>query len=254
MTTALITGGCRGIGYGIAQALAEQGFNLALTGTRPQEDSVVQAALSSLNQHCTALYFQQDLSELAGHQPLIAEVLKKLGSLETLVLNAAIAPATREDLLDMKPASFDKVLGTNLRGSFFLAQAVAQKMLAAAATSAFRSIVFITSVSATMASTARGEYCISKAGTSMAAQLFAARLAAAQINVYELRPGIIATEMTAGQREKYNTAIAEGLVPLGRWGEPKDIGAAVAVLARGDLAFATGGTITVDGGLSIQRL
>ena len=253
---ALITGGCRGIGYGIAAALAENGFRLALTGIRPEKEA--RQAVKKLKTE--AIYFQQDLADLNNHKPLIDKVYQQLGGLDSLILNAGIAPATRSDLLDMTPESFDRVVAVNLRGSFFLAQAAAREMLSRPAASAsvpapgFRSIIFITSVSAKMVSTMRGEYCISKAGAAMAVQLLAARLAAENLCVYEIRPGIIATDMTKGVEEKYNQAIADGLVPAGRWGKPQDIGKAIVPIAQGLMSFATGSVLTLDGGLSIHRL
>lgn len=246
---ALITGGCRGIGYGIAQALSAKGFRLVLTGIRAKEE--VQHSLDKLNNG--AMYFQQDLADLSSHQSLIEQVYEISGRLDSLILNAGIAPDKRGDLLDLTPQSFDRVVGVNLRGNFFLAQSAAQQMISHS-TGGFQSILFITSVSASMVSIQRGEYCISKAGAAMAAQLFAARLADQNIGVYELRPGIVATDMTEGVKEKYDSAISDGLVPMNRWGQPLDIGRAVASIVGGDFTFATGAVITVDGGLSIHRL
>ena len=246
---ALITGGCRGIGYGIAQALSAKGFRLALTGIRSKEE--VQHSLDRLNNG--AVYFQQDLADLSGHQSLIEQVYETLGRLDSLILNAGIAPAKRGDLLKLTSQSFDRVVGVNLRGNFFFAQSAARQMISHS-TGGFQSILFITSISASMVSIQRGEYCISKAGAAMAAQLFAARLADQKIGVYEIRPGIVATDMTEGVKEKYDEVISDGLVPMKRWGQPLDIGKAVASIVGGDFAFATGAVINVDGGLSIHRL
>jgi NAD(P)-dependent dehydrogenase (short-subunit alcohol dehydrogenase family) len=170
------------------------------------------------------------------------------------VSNAGIAPSPRRDVLEMTPESFDRVLGVNLRGALFLAQRTARAMLEATPDATPRSLVFVTSQSATMASVERAEYCISKAGASMAARVLAVRLATHGIGVYEVRPGIIRTDMTAGVAAKYDRLIAAGLVPQGRWGEPDDIARVVAAIARGDLAYSTGGVIEVDGGLALPRL
>ena len=176
--------------------------------------------------------------------------------MHALVNNAGRAPRVRADLLEAGEESFEELVRTNLQGPYFLTQAVARRMLEQrkADPSSFAAIVFVTSVSAEMASPSRGEYCVSKAGLSMAARLYAARLAADGIPVYEVRPGIIDTDMTAGVHDAYDRRIAEGLVPEGRWGQPDDVGRAVASLLRGDLSHATGTVVRVDGGLSIPRL
>jgi 3-oxoacyl-[acyl-carrier protein] reductase len=178
------------------------------------------------------------------------------GTLDALVNNAGRAPRVRADLLDAGEESFEELIRTNLQGPYFLTQAVArQQAMRREADAAFRaSIVFITSVSAEMVSTNRGDYCVSKAGLSMTARLFAARLAAHGIPVYEVRPGIVDTDMTAGVREAYDKRIADGLVPERRWGTPDDVGRVVAALLRGDAPYATGSVINVDGGLSLPRL
>jgi NAD(P)-dependent dehydrogenase (short-subunit alcohol dehydrogenase family) len=173
-----------------------------------------------------------------------------------LVNNAGRAPRVRADLLDAAEDSFEELVRTNLQGPYFLTQAIARDQLARRATdSSFHaSIVFITSVSAEMASVNRGEYCVSKAGLAMAVRLFSARLAGHGIPVYEVRPGIIATDMTAQVKDVYDRRIAEGLVPEGRWGQPDDVGRVVAALVRGDLPYATGTVVHVDGGQSVPRL
>ncbi|MEO8077295.1 MAG: 3-ketoacyl-ACP reductase [Acidobacteriota bacterium] len=253
--TALITGGTRGIGLGIARALAREGWDLLLSGLRPAaEIAPVIAELQELGG--AAAYITADMSEAAARQALVEEVRARHGALNVLVNNAGIGPRVRADLLDASEASFEQVLRTNLQSPYFLTQALARDMLEhGRADATFRaSIVFVTSVSAEMASVNRGEYCVSKAGLAMTARLFAARLAAAGIPVYEVRPGIIATDMTAGVRETYDRRIAEGLVPEGRWGQPDDVGRAVAALVRGDVPYATGTVIHLDGGLSIPRL
>ncbi len=255
--TALITGGTRGIGLGIARALAREGWTLALGGTRPDAD--VAAVLDELRAHGAAgvHYARGDLALRDDRTRIVADTQARLGAgINALVNNAGRAPRVRADLLDAAEASFEDVLRTNIQGPYFLTQAVARAQIERrrADPSFAASIVFITSVSAEMASPNRGEYCVSKAGLSMAARLFAARLAADGIPVYEVRPGIIATDMTEGVRAVYDRRIADGLVPENRWGQPDDVGRVVAALLRGDAPYATGTVITVDGGLSIPRL
>jgi 3-oxoacyl-[acyl-carrier protein] reductase len=253
--TALVTGGTRGIGLGVAHALARDGWNLALCGTRPASD--VAGTLEALRSAgADVTYEAADISSRAARQRLVEAIGTKYGALDALVNNAGRAPRTRADLLDAGEDSFEELIRTNLQGPYFLTQAIAREQAARRqADPSFRAaIVFITSVSAVMASVNRGEYCVSKAGLSMAARLFAVRLAAHGIPVYEVRPGIIATDMTAGVKEIYDKRIAEGLVPERRWGTPEDVGRLVAALLRGDAPYATGSIIDVDGGLSLPRL
>jgi len=247
---ALVTGGQQGIGLGIAQALAKQGFRLAIASRSAPEDTTVQTALQSLPD---ARYYRHDLSNLAAIPRLLDQIEAHQCPLDALIQNAGVAAKVRGDMLDLTPENFDWIMGVNLRGAFFLAQQVAKRMLATPSPH-YRSITFVTSVSAQMASPERADYCISKTGAAMAAQTLALRLAPHNIGVFELRPGIIETGMTAGVKDKYDTRIAEGLVPAGRWGQPSDIGQAVIPLVTGQLAFATGAVIPVDGGLSIERL
>ncbi|MDO5606205.1 MAG: 3-ketoacyl-ACP reductase [Paracoccus sp. (in: a-proteobacteria)] len=244
---ALITGGQQGIGLGIARALSDEGFALVLVAEQPADAPAVMGALEQLP--AGTRYFRHDLREIGAVEALLDGV----GRVDVLVGNAGVPARSRGDLLEMTPDSFDFCMDINLRGNFFLAQAVARRMLAAPA-GAGRAMIFVTSVSAALASPERGEYCMSKAAASMMVQLFALRLAGAGIGVFELRPGIIETAMTAGVRGKYDAAIAGGLVPAGRWGQPGDIGSVAAALARGQFAFATGAVIAVDGGLSVPRL
>lgn len=241
---ALITGGQQGIGFGIAQALHGAGFEVVLTAEQPE--SAAAAALEALP---GAHYIQQDLADIDG----VPALLDAVGPLSTLVSNAGVPAMLRGDLLDMTSASFDRCMAVNLRGAFFLAQEVARRMLAVSADT-YRSLIFVTSVSADMVSDDRAEYCISKAGAAMMVQSFATRLAAEGIGVFDLRPGIVETPMTAPVRDKYDNRIADGLVPAGRWGVPQDIGKIVVPLATGAFDFATGAVIPVDGGLSIPRL
>lgn len=248
---ALVTGGQRGIGLGIARALAGQGFRLALASLPPGEDPEVRAALDALGP--AAAYYRHDLSDLSAIPDLVDRIEGAQGRVDALVLNAGVAARVRGDMLDLTPENLDWILGVNLRGSFFLAQAVARRMLAAPGAH-YRSITFVTSVSASMASPERADYCISKAAASMAARTLALRLAPQGIGVFELRPGIIETGMTAAVHDSYTARIEGGLVPAGRWGQPSDVGRAILPLVTGQLAFATGAILPVDGGLSIERL
>lgn len=247
---ALITGGQQGIGRGIAAALAGAGFELALSSHEPDDAPAVRAALAKLGPGVR--YFRHDLRAAEQVSALLDRIEAELGPVTSLVANAGIPARQRGDLLDVSADAFDDVLGVNLRGNFFLAQEAARRMLDLPA-EPYRALIFVTSVSAAMVSIERAEYCISKAGASMLASLFAVRLAAAGIGVFELRPGIIDTAMTAGVKDKYDKQIADGLVPAARWGQPADIGSAVLPLVDGSMAYATGSVIALDGGLSIPR-
>jgi len=252
---ALVTGGTRGIGLGIARALARDGWALALCGLRPRDE--VTGVLEELSAATTDVqYWTADIGSPADRIQLLASLVAHYGTLHALVNNAGRAPRIRADLLSATEESFEEVVRTNLQGPYFLTQAVARLMVNQQVPdkAAGRAIVFVTSVSAAMASPHRGEYCVSKAALSMAATLFAVRLASDGIPVYEVRPGIIATDMTAGVKEAYDKRIREGIVPDARWGDPEDVGRAVAALLRGDIPYATGTVINVDGGLSIPRL
>ena len=251
MKNVLVTGGGRGIGAGICDALAHEGWSVAFTGRRPEEELADRvAALRALGAPAAA-YFRSDVADLAAHAPLLDAAEAALGPLSALVNNAGVAPAVRLDVLETTPESFDRLLATNLRGPFFLTQAAARRFVAAKTPA---TVVNVGSVSATVASTSRGEYCISKAGVAMATKLWAARLASEGVRVYEVRPGVIRTDMTGPVREKYDRLLAGGLAPQTRWGEPEDVGRAVAMLLRGDLAYSTGQTIQIDGGMTIARL
>jgi 3-oxoacyl-[acyl-carrier protein] reductase len=253
--TAVVTGGTRGIGLGIARALAREGWNLALCGTRPA--AAVAATLDELRAAGgTVTYEAADISHREDRERLVQALRATCGVVNALVNNAGRAPRTRADILEAGEDSFEELIRTNLQGPYFLTQAIARDQAARRQEDpAFAAtIVFVTSVSADMASVNRGDYCISKAGLSMAARLFSVRLAAHGIPVYEVRPGIIATDMTAGVKEMYDKRIADGLVPDRRWGTPDDVGRIVAALLRGDAPYATGSIINVDGGLSVPRL
>ena len=252
---AVVTGGTRGIGLGIAKALAAEGWQLALCGVRSEEDAGVREAVDGF-EGARPRYFQADVSQADDRRRLLDGLTAAFPRVNALVNNAGRAPRVRADLLEAGEESFDELIRTNLQGPYFLTQALARGMVTAKqADPAFRgAIVFITSVSAALASTNRGDYCVSKAGLSMAAQLYALRLAPEGIPVYEVRPGIIDTDMTAGVREIYDKRITDGLVPERRWGTPADVGRVVASLLRGDAPYATGSIVDVDGGLSIGRL
>lgn len=248
---ALVTGGTRGIGLGIARALARDGWSLGLCGMR--EASAVADTVGSLEADGApaVAYWPADVGHPADRARLLADLEARFGRLDALVNNAGKAPAVRADLLEASEASFEDLVRTNLQGPYFLTQQAAALMLRSAAKGG---IVFVTSVSAELASLNRGEYCVSKAGLAMAAQLFALRLAPHGIPVFEVRPGIIATDMTAKVRELYDRRIADGLVPEGRWGYPEDVGRAVAALLRGDVPYGTGSVIHLAGGLQIGKL
>jgi NAD(P)-dependent dehydrogenase (short-subunit alcohol dehydrogenase family) len=248
---ALVTGGQQGIGLGIARALAAAGWRLAVVSLPDPGDDRVVAALAALGPN--ARYFRHDLADVAAIPALLTAVEAAMGPVDALVQNAGVASRVRGDMLEITPENLDWILRINLQGAFFLAQAVARRMLATQG-GHYRSITFITSVSARMASPERADYCISKAAAAMAGQTLALRLAPHGIGVFEVRPGIIETGMTAAVKDSYTPRITAGLVPAGRWGQPDDIGLAVLPLVSGQMAFATGAVIPVDGGLSIERL
>ena len=255
MKIALITGGSRGIGFGVAKCLAEEGFDLAINGMR--DESNLHEVLQELRSHgVKVMYCKGDISNQSSRKSIIDKVKKEFGQLNVLVNNAGVAPKERNDILKATEESFDYVVGTNLKGTYFLTQLAANWMVEQKQFNSdfIGSIITITSVSATVASVNRGEYCIAKAGLSMVTQLYAARLGEYQIPVYEIRPGVIATDMTSGVKEKYDKMFSEGLAVQERWGLPDDIGKATAGLARGDFPYSTGQVIMVDGGLTLQRL
>lgn len=254
---ALITGGSRGIGLGIAQKLAQEGINLAINGVRPQEE--VSEILETLEaMEVQVVYCQGDIGNVEDRTRIIDQVKSSFGQLNFLVNNAGIAPRQRVDLLDATEESFDHVMNVNLKGAYFLSQAAARWMMEQkeADSETPAAIINIGSISATMASVNRGEYCVAKAGIAMMTQLFAARLGEAGIPVYEVRPGVTKSDMTANPEvtAKYDKLIAEGLTITPRWGTPDDVGTAVASLCRGDFPYSTGGVIMVDGGMTIPRL
>ena len=257
---ALITGASRGIGQAIALALAAEGFDIAATARAPGA-AARSGALDEVGALVAArgrrwLAIESDVSDLDAHADIIRKLDTIWGRLDLFVSNAGVAPERRLDVLDTTPASYDRVMGTNLRGAFFLAQRAARYMLdrRPAVAGCTPRMVFIGSVSAIASSPSRAEYCMSKAGLSMAARVFADRLAGDGIPVFEVRPGIIRTDMTAPVHERYDAEIAAGLVPQRRWGEPGDVARAVAALARGEFDYSTGLVVDVGGGLTLPRL
>jgi len=252
---ALITGGSRGIGFGIACHLAKNGFDVAINGVR--EESAVQDAVKTLEDlGACVIYCQGSIASTTDRIKIIQQIKDQFGRLNVLVNNAGIAPKERRDVLETTEESFDDVISTNLKGNYFLTQQAANWMIEQKKTDVtFKGcIINISSISATVASVNRGEYCISKAGLSMSTQLFAVRLGEFDIPVYEVRPGIISTDMTSGVKSKYDKLIEDGLTVQKRWGFPDDVGSVVASLATGHFPYSTGQVIMVDGGLTIPRL
>ena len=252
---AFITGGTRGIGLGIAQALAKEGFDLALNGVRPENQ--VKTVLESLQtKNNRILYCQGNIAKSEDRTQILNQIRSEFGQLHVLVNNAGIAPKERKDLLEATEESYEEVMDINLKGPYFLTQAAANWMIEQKEKSlnGHFSIITISSVSATVVSTNRGEYCMSKAGLAMLTKLWASRLGEYNIPVYEVRPGVIRTDMTAGVVEKYERLFEQGLALEQRWGTPEDLGTAVAALATGKIPYATGQVLNIDGGMTIQNL
>ena len=252
---ALITGGSRGIGLGIATQLAEAGFDIAINGVRPEEK--VKGVLDALKKFGgKVIYCQADIASTEQRIAMVDRIRESFGALHLLVNNAGIAPSERKDILEATEESFVHLLSTNLQGPYFLTQLAANWMIQQrrADTSFEGCIINISSVSANVASVNRGEYCIAKAGLTMATQLWAARLGEFNIPVYEIRPGIIHTDMTAGVTAKYDALIAQGLTVQKRWGEAEDVGKAVKALALKFFPYSTGQVFNVDGGMTLRRL
>lgn len=253
---ALVTGAVRGIGRACALALARSGFHIALNDLAGEEASHPAQGLAeeiaAAGVEC--IFVPGDVSNLAFHAVLLASVLARWGRLDCLVNNAGVAAQKRGDLLEVTPESFDRCIAVNTRAVFFLSQAVARHMVSASDTGAVhRSIVNITSSNARAVSIARGEYCVSKAASTMTTRLFAARLAERGIGVYEVRPGIIATEMTQPAKAQYDAMIAAHLIPAERWGYPEDVASTVVCMAEGRLRYTVGQAVAVDGGLTMPR-
>ncbi len=250
---ALITGSTRGIGYGIAQKLAEEGYAVAVNGV--SDNDRVLENLKKLEAYGNpVIYTQGDISSGQKRKEIVDKVMNEFGRIDLLVNNAGVAPKERLDILETSEESFDYVTGINVKGTFFMTQLVANVMIGLLDKGIKPRIINISSISAYTSSTNRPEYCISKAGISMITKLFADRLAEYGIGVFEIRPGIIYTDMTSTVRDKYNRLIEQGITPIKRWGYPEDIANAVSVLASGKLDFSTGQVINVDGGFHIRRL
>ncbi|MDR1387143.1 MAG: 3-ketoacyl-ACP reductase [Propionibacteriaceae bacterium] len=259
MAVALVTGGSRGIGLGISRRLVADGFDVAILATRPEPEAV--AELRDLAGRADRVrYVQGSVADLADHARLLDDAVAAWGRLDLLVNNAGVAPSPRADLLEAGPESFDRVLGVNLRGPYFLTQAFARRVIELRGPwtgwpdRPVATIINLSSISATAVSIDRGDYCLSKAGVAMATQLWAARLAPEGIVVHEIRPGVIATDMTAAAQAKYDALIDRGMAPVNRWGRPADVAAAVSLLAAGTTPYSTGEVFHVDGGLHIPQL
>jgi len=242
--TVLITGASRGIGQAIARALHEKGYLIAGVSRNIVPEPWLDLAIRA------------DVGDPSSHDKILSETISRFGRIDLLINNAGMAPEIRSDLLAMNPDSYDRVMNVNLRGPLFLTQAVVNQMLnhKSVPKGPHPMIIFITSISAALSSPERAEYCISKAGLSMAAQLFADRLAPEGVLVYEIRPGIILTDMTAGVKKKYDDRIANGLIPMNRWGTPDDVAQVVVSLSEGSLPYSTGNVIEISGGMNIRHL
>jgi NAD(P)-dependent dehydrogenase (short-subunit alcohol dehydrogenase family) len=255
---ALVTGAGRGIGRGVSVELAKLGY--AVVVNYAGNDAAARECLDLMRDAGgDGITVRADVSVAGEREQLLSETLAAYERVDLLVNNAGIAPAARADILEADEASFDRLIAVNLKGPYFLTQLVARQMIeqvknAAPTSTELPRIITVTSVSAYAASVNRGDYCVSKAGLAMLTKLFAARLAEYGIGVYEIRPGVIATDMTEGVRDKYDQLIEQGAWPLRRWGQPEDVGRAVAAVARGDLPFSTGEVINVDGGFHVRVL
>ncbi len=257
---AFVTGAGRGIGRGIALALANEGFIVVGNGRSFNPDDTVKGLfeVKKTIEKSGGTFFpiQGDVSSEDDRKKMIAAIYQKFGKIDVLVNNAGVAPLKRMDMLETTEESYDRVMEINLKGPFFLTQAIANKMIEHKNKNSADEpkIIFVTSISVYFSSPSRAEYCISKAGLSNTSTLYAHRLAEFGINVYEIRPGITETDMTLGVKEKYDKLIAEGLIPQNRWGTPEDMGKCVAALARGDFPYSSGTIIEASGGMQIQRL
>ncbi|QGQ18334.1 3-ketoacyl-ACP reductase [Cellulomonas sp. JZ18] len=260
---ALVTGGNRGIGLGISRRLVADGFAVSILATREEPTDVLDELRAAAGDPSLVRYVRGSVADLDDHRRYVDDAVGAWGRLDLLVNNAGVAPSVRADLLEATPESFDRVLGINLRGPYFLTQEFARRVielrgpldaLPEPPAGPVATVVNVSSISATTVSTNRGDYCISKAGVGMATQLWAARLGPEGVVVYEVRPGVIATDMTAGVTGKYDALIEQGLAPVNRWGRPADVAGAVAVLASGQTPYSTGEVFHVDGGMHIPVL
>lgn len=252
--TAIVTGGSRGIGFACARQLGRDGYSVVVMDLNREED--YRESLMLLEEDNTEyMYIQGDISRRDDRERAVAGCVEKFGGVHVLVNNAGVAPKVRADLLDMSEESFDRVIGINTKGSLFFTQAVAKQMLRQEVYGKKRgTIINISSCSAEVSSVSRGEYCVSKAGVSMLTKLFADRLAPEDILVHEVRPGVIATDMTSSVQEKYQRMFDNGVFPIARWGRPEDVAMAVSAFAGDNFLYTTGNYIDVDGGFHIQRL
>jgi NAD(P)-dependent dehydrogenase (short-subunit alcohol dehydrogenase family) len=248
---AIVTGGSRGLGRGICLELARAGYAVVVNYASSRDAAEETRRL--IGEAAPALLCQGDVGLAADRDRLVGSALAEYGRIDVLVNNAGITSQGRKDILEATEESWDRVLATNLKGPFFLSQRVAREMLARKEHLRDPAIVNISSLSAYSVSTNRGDYCVSKAGLAMLTQLFALRLAGEGIRVFEVRPGVMKTDMTAQARERYTQLIAEGLAPIRRWGTPEDVGRAVVALVTGAIPFSTGEVVNVDGGFHIRR-
>ena len=252
--TAVVTGSSRGIGYAIARQLGLDGFNVVIVATGSREKNI--DAIRRLEEEgITVGYVQANVADHDDRLRIVSESVKLFGRIDVLVNNAGVAPLVRADLLEMTEESFDRVVGINTKGNMFLTQAVARQMISQEPIEKRKGVIVnISSCSSVVSSTSRGEYCVSKAGISMLTTLFADRLAAEGILVHEVRPGVIATDMTSAVQAKYDRLIEDGLFPIARWGTPEDVAGAVSALVSDKFLYTTGNYIDVDGGFHIKRL
>lgn len=252
--TAVVTGSSRGIGYAIARQLGLDGFNVVIVATGSREKNI--DAIRRLEEEgITVGYVQANVADHDDRLRIVSESVQLFGRIDVLVNNAGVAPLVRADLLEMTEESFDRVVGINTKGNMFLTQAVARQMISQEPIEKRKGVIVnISSCSSVVSSTSRGEYCVSKAGISMLTTLFADRLAAEGILVHEVRPGVIATDMTSAVQAKYDRLIEDGLFPIARWGTPEDVADAVSALVSDKFLYTTGNYIDVDGGFHIKRL
>ena len=252
--TAVVTGSSRGIGYAIARQLGLDGFNVVIVATGSREKNI--DAIRRLEEEgITVGYVQANVADHDDRLRIVSESVKLFGRIDVLVNNAGVAPLVRADLLVMTEESFDRVVGINTKGNMFLTQAVARQMISQEPIEKRKGVIVnISSCSSVVSSTSRGEYCVSKAGISMLTTLFADRLASEGILVHEVRPGVIATDMTSAVQAKYDRLIEDGLFPIARWGTPEDVAGAVSALVSDKFLYTTGNYIDVDGGFHIKRL
>lgn len=252
--TAIVTGGSRGIGYGIVKQLGAEGYQVAIMDVNDPKE--YQENLDALTQAGVEWYYKQgSIANTQDRESFVAAVVERYGDIDVLVNNAGVAPKVRNDILEMTEESFDYVVGINTRGTFFMTQLVANQMLKQEVKGRRRGVIVnISSSSVAVSSVSRGEYCISKAGVAMITMLFADRLAAHDIQVYEIRPGVIETDMTRVVHQKYSDLIEKGVFPIARWGQPEDIAGAVSAFVSEKFIYSTGNYIDLDGGFHIRKL